>query len=104
MVDVKTEVVTPGQRMKARLQRVKDMKRVEGVRVVPADGDGFTADDMRRLLKHPSAGGFRSSGDIEWPNDTFTKRRLREGSIKLAEQKQEGERGRSRQAATQREE
>jgi hypothetical protein len=103
MVDVKTEVQTPGQRAKARLQRVKNMKRVEGVRVVPADGDGFTADDMRRLLKHPSAGGFRSSGDIEWPNDTFTKRRLREGSIKLAEQKKNGEqKDRSRQ--TQREE
>jgi hypothetical protein len=54
---------------------------------VPADGEGFTADDMRRLLRHPSAGGFRSVGDIEWPNDTFTKRRLREGSIKLVEQK-----------------
>jgi hypothetical protein len=61
------------------------MKKVDGVRVVPADGEGFTADDMRRLLKHPSAGGFRSSGDIEWPNDTFTKRRLREGSVKLVE-------------------
>jgi hypothetical protein len=97
MVDVKTEVLTPGQRAKARLQRVRDMKRVEGVRVLPADGDGFSADVMRRLLKHPSVGGFRSDGDIEWPNDTFTKRRLREGSITLVEQKPEGEQGRSRQ-------
>jgi hypothetical protein len=79
------------------------MKRVEGIRVVPADGEGFTADGMRRLLKHPTAGGFRSEGDIEWPNDTFTKKRLKEGSVKLAEQKKQGERqDRSRQ--TQREE
>jgi hypothetical protein len=83
MVNVKTEVMTPGQRMKARIQKVKTAKKVEGVRVEPAN------DDMRRLLKHPSAGGFRSVGDIEWPNDTFTKRRLREGSIKLAEKKEE---------------
>jgi hypothetical protein len=81
MVAVKTEVATPGQRMKARIQRVKDMKRLEGVRVEPSD------DTMRRLLKHPTAGGFRSSGDIEWPNDTFTKRRLKEGSVKLVEEK-----------------
>jgi hypothetical protein len=85
MVAVKTEVLTPGQRAKARLQRAKDMKKVGVVRVVPADGEGFTADDMRRLLKHPHAGGFRSDGDIEWPDDTFTKRRLREGSVKLVE-------------------
>jgi hypothetical protein len=85
MVDMKTEVVTPGQRMKARIQKVKDMKRVEGVRVLPNGGEGYTEEQMRRLLKHPSAGGFRSDGDIEWPNDHFTKRRLREGSIKLAE-------------------
>jgi hypothetical protein len=54
------------------------MKKVAGIRVEPAN------DDMRRLLKHPRAGGFRSEGSIEWPDDTFTKRRLKEGSIKLA--------------------
>jgi hypothetical protein len=41
---------------------------------------------MRRLLKHPKAGGFRSEGGIEWPFDVFTQRRLRDGSIKLEEQ------------------
>jgi hypothetical protein len=100
MVAVKTEVMTPGQRAKARLQRVRDMRRVEGVRVLPNAGEGYSEDQMRRLLKHPTAGGFRSEGDIEWPNDTFTKRRLSEGSIKLVEQKSEGERrDRSRRQA-----
>jgi hypothetical protein len=65
------------------MARIQKFNQVPGVRVEPAGGEGFTADDMRRLLKHPKAGGFRSEGDIEWPNDTFTHRRLKEGSIKL---------------------
>jgi hypothetical protein len=80
MVSVNTKVQTPGQRMKERIARVRKMATVPGVRVVPAN------DDMRRLLKHPTAGGFRSEGSIEWPNDTFTQRRLKEGSIKLADE------------------
>ena len=71
--------------MRARIQRVRDMAKVPGVRVMPNGGEGFTADDMRRLLKHPSAGPFRAEGDIEWPLDTYTQRRLAEGSIKLSE-------------------
>lgn len=57
------------------------------VRVVPRD------DDMRRLLKHPKAGAFRSSGASNWPNDRFTTRRLADGSITLegGEKQQEGE-------------
>ena len=89
MVAMKTEVMLPGDRMRARIKRVRDVVKVPGVRVEPADGDGFKAEEMRRLLKHPSAGGFRSEGSIEWPNDTFTKRRLREGSIKLVGEKKE---------------
>lgn len=92
MVDMQTKVMTPGQRMKARIQRVKDMRKVDGVRVEPCDGDGFTADQMRRLLKHPKAGGFRSQGSIEWPNDTYTNRRLREGSVRIVEGRQEKDR------------
>lgn len=89
MVDVSTKVMTPGERMKARIQRVRDAVQVKGVRVEPAN------DDMRRLLKHPTAGGFRSAGSIEWPNDLFTKKRLRDGSIKVAEE-HESEQRRSR--------
>jgi hypothetical protein len=91
MVDVATKVMTPGERMKARIQRVKNMKRVEAVRVEPQGGEGYTADDMRRLLKHPTAGGFRQEGSIEWPYDNFTKKRIRDGTVKLVEnRKSEG--------------
>jgi hypothetical protein len=86
MVSVKTTFKTPEE---ARARRAGVPRRVEEVRVVPADGDGFTADDMRALLVHPKAGGFRNEGDIGWPLDTFTFRRLREGSIKLSSEKSE---------------
>jgi hypothetical protein len=45
---------------------------------------------MRRLLKHPRAGGFPKSGGAEWPDDRFTKRRLADGDITKEEAKEEG--------------
>ena len=91
MVNVTTTVQTPSQRAKARMQRLRDLHTQPGVRVVPAaDPTGrkqWTEEDIRRLLKHPRAGGFRAQGSIEWPNDGFTQKRLREGSI--AEEKSE---------------
>jgi hypothetical protein len=41
---------------------------------------------MRRLLMHPTAGKFRSRGSIEWPDDQYTRKRLADGSVKLANQ------------------
>lgn len=81
MVNVKTTVVTPGQLQRQRMARLQQLTQRPGLRVEPAN------DDMRRLLKHPRVGGFRSEGSIEWPDDIFTRKRLREGSIKLAEEK-----------------
>jgi len=87
MIDIVTKLPT----MPAELQRARMARKIHGsrpgVRVVPADDPTdkkrWTADDMRRLLRHPRAGGFRSEGSIEWPNDTFTQRRLRDGSVML---------------------
>jgi hypothetical protein len=61
----------------ARMDKVRKGRDVPRVRVVPRD------DEMRELLKHPRAGKFRSSGSLEWPNDTFTQRRIRDGSVTL---------------------
>jgi hypothetical protein len=65
------------QAMNAKTERRRALTKQPGVRVVPAN------DDMRRLLRHPKAGRFRSEGGLEWPNDTFTKKRLRDGDVKL---------------------
>lgn len=38
--------------------------------------------DMVRLLKHPTAGGFRDlETPAEWPDDSFTFRRIRDGDV-----------------------
>ena len=79
MVTVTTKVSTPGQRMKERTERMRKMHTRPGIRVEPAN------DDMRRVLAHPRAGHFRSEGSMEWPDDTFTYRRLRDGDIKRAD-------------------
>jgi hypothetical protein len=36
---------------------------------------------MRRLLRHPKGGGFGTRDTVEWPDDVFTFRRLRDGDI-----------------------
>jgi hypothetical protein len=38
-------------------------------------------DDLRKLLRHPVAGGFRESGSANWPDDTFTYRLLQDGDL-----------------------
>ena len=97
MVAINTTIQMPTDRARARMARLRQLHTRPGVRVEPAgDPTGrnqWTAEDMRRLLKHPKAGGFRSEGSIEWPDDDFTRRRIREGSLKGAEQKDEKPKG-----------
>jgi hypothetical protein len=38
-------------------------------------------DDIRRVLFHPNAGKFRAEGPAEWPDDSFTNRRIKDGDI-----------------------
>lgn len=70
------------KRRKERMDRVA-RAQIPRVRVLPRD------EDMRRVLKHPNGMAFRSEGSIEWPLDQFTKRRLKDGSVKLDEARSE---------------
>lgn len=38
-------------------------------------------DQVRKLLKHPVAKGFRAEGPAEWPDDSFTARRIADGDV-----------------------
>jgi hypothetical protein len=41
-------------------------------------------EEMRKLLKHPSGDiKFRPEGPIDWPDDSFTHRRLADGDVTL---------------------
>jgi hypothetical protein len=40
-------------------------------------------DDIRRVMAHPTAGKFRAEGPAEWPDDSFTHRRIRDGDVTL---------------------
>jgi hypothetical protein len=40
----------------------------------------------RSFLRHPNAGGFRTTGSVEWPLDTFTHRRIKDGSIRIVKE------------------
>lgn len=55
------------------------------VKVVPKD------DNIRKLLKHPTAGMMRAEGSSDWPDDSFTARRVADGDVTIeqAEKKEE---------------
>ena len=78
MINPVTTVSLRAQRQRDRMEKLR-AAIPPGIRVLPSN------DDMRRVLKHPTAGGFRKEGGATWPNDRFTKRRLADGSIKREE-------------------
>ena len=46
-------------------------------------------DDIRKILKHPTGGAFREDGTAEWPDDSYTFRRIADGDVTAEEQPQE---------------
>jgi hypothetical protein len=80
MVETTTRLSRAGQQRADRLAAIKAASQLPRIKVVP------TTDEMRRLLKHPTGVGFSGHGGAEWPDDRFTRRRLKEGGIKLADQ------------------
>ena len=58
-------------------------------------------DAMRKLIKHPVVGAFHEEGPMDWPDDQFTTRRLRDGDVTLAEPKAEHKDQPSRKAKEQ---
>jgi len=53
------------------------MAAAQLIRVWPKDAK------VRKVLRHPSAGGFRADGPAQWPPDAFTMRRIRDGDVEL---------------------
>jgi hypothetical protein len=38
-------------------------------------------DDIRRVLYHPTGVHFRADGPADWPDDSYTHRRIAEGDV-----------------------
>jgi hypothetical protein len=51
------------------------MPQIKTVRVEPA------SDILRRVVKHPHGTAFPATGPATWPLDTFTKRRIADGTV-----------------------
>lgn len=73
MVDVVTKTGIGG---KQRLQEADFNESRRVVRVLPAN------EQIRKYIKHPSnRARFPAEGSVEWPNDSFTKRRIADGDV-----------------------
>jgi hypothetical protein len=92
MVNVRTDLNLRGQRAQERRERVA---RPPGIRVLPRD------DKVRKYIKHvPTGIGFRETGSVEWPNDRFTQKRLRDGTVTRADEAQKAEPAKAEPAKT----
>jgi hypothetical protein len=60
---------------KERWAGIKKAIEPQRVRVTPA------TEEIRRVLTHPRGMPFRETGSVEWPLDSFTHKRIRDGSI-----------------------
>jgi len=81
-----TEPSVRQQQIEARRARVAaQLPKIPRVRVLPA------SDDIRKYIKHPTGIKFPATGSAEWPLDSFTRRRLRDGSVTREEQQKEAE-------------
>jgi hypothetical protein len=63
-------------REQRRLRVIKSQGGPTTVKVYAAN------DEIRDLLKHATGVRFREDGSAEWPNDSFTARRIAEGSVR----------------------
>jgi hypothetical protein len=75
MVDVRGQFVR-GDKARERLAARPKSPKI--ICVNPKD------ETVRKNIKHPRGIAFRPTGSIEWPDDKFTKRRLRDGTVTLA--------------------
>lgn len=85
MAETKTQTTETPENPRQKIREARERRRlrlIEGT--VPQTIKVYAANEtMREVLRHPGGGSFPDSlGEgTEWPNDSFTQRRLAEGSI-----------------------
>jgi hypothetical protein len=79
-VDVDAELAKRKKERDDKMRAIRDAGKPEMVSVQPAKPE------YRKHLKHAVTGvGFGDEGGAEWPDDQFTKRRVRDGSVTIAQ-------------------
>jgi len=96
MVDVKTEAKPQTQRPENPRKAIREarQRRLRVIDGPPRTIKVFAAnEDMRAVLRHPNKIRFRSglNEGVEWPNDSFTKRRIADGSVRIDGPASEGD-------------
>jgi hypothetical protein len=77
-VDIDAELRKRKDAEYKRMKAIRDAVTVPMVHVVPSKPE------YRGVLRHGTTGvGFEAEGSAEWPDDQFTKRRVRDGSVTL---------------------
>jgi hypothetical protein len=77
MIDVVSKQHPISKRERPQETDFDEGRRV--VRVVPAN------ETLRKYLKHPKSGAFLAEGSSEWPNDQYTRRRIKAGDVTVEE-------------------
>lgn len=47
-----------------------------------------TSEEKRKVLKHPTGGKFLPQGPADWPDDSFTHRRIRDGDVTVVKEEE----------------
>jgi hypothetical protein len=91
-VDIDAELKKRKQARDDRMREIRKAAEIPMVTVTP------TKPEYRKYLKHAGSGvGFKEDGPAIWPHDQFTKRRIKDGAIKIEEDKN----GKSKEAKPQ---
>jgi hypothetical protein len=86
--DADAGMIARSQAMADRQARARQAAPMTRVRVLPRD------ETIRRHIVHwPTRIAFPAEGSVEWPNDRFTQRRIRDGDVTIEETKEESKTG-----------
>jgi hypothetical protein len=73
-------MIARSQAIAERRAQARSVAAVSRVRVLPRD------ETIRKHITHQPTGiAFPATGSVEWPNDRFTQRRIRDGDVTLEE-------------------
>jgi hypothetical protein len=81
--EIDTGTIARSQHIAERKAQARQVATSPRVRVLPRD------ETIRKHIVHwPTGIAFPATGSVEWPNDRFTQRRVRDGDVTIEEAEQ----------------